>query len=1085
MATYVNDLRLKEIATGDESGTWGASTNTNLELIAEAFSFGTEAITTNADTHTTTIADGSTDPGRSIFLKYTGTLDSTCTITIGPNTVSKLWLIENATSGGFSIIIKQGSGATVTIANGQTKAIYSDGAGSGGAMVDAFQDLSIPDLFIDDDLTFTSDSAVITFGADGDTTLTHTDGSGLTLNSTNKLMFNDASQFIQGSSATVLSLGATDEIDLTATAIDVNGTMDVSGAVTANAGISIDNITIDGTEIDLSSGDLTIDVAGDIVLDADGGDVNFKDAGTEYLRITNATNGPEIFSTSSDGDLFFKGNDGGSTITALTLDMSAAGAATFNKGVSLGGDLTFTEDDGVEILARQSLTVTIDSDDDNTGRIFQVRSGASGSYEALAFFSEDVGAVFNEDSLAALDFRVESDGNTHMLFVDSGNNEVGIGTSDPRSPLHVQTSHTSTDVTAANTNSTLSIGNSGSGDGVYNSIKFAGNQQDMYIMSVNDSTQADRRLGFFVGSVAGDATTDERLSINGLGSVGIGTTNGDVTNDGTAARTYVGIIGTANRGRLNLGCTASNGADAGTLAFTNGTNSLAELVVDTHSGVQNAGDFTLDVTGDIVFDADGGDFNFKDGGTTLLSLSNAGSNNVQLSTSISDGDLIFKGNDGGSIITALTLDMSNAGAANFGSSIITPASGVIESASSTGSVTISGGATNKGGQILLRGGNGDSDIVFKSQASTATPQEVARIGPSEMVVNEGSVDYDFRVETNGNTATFFVDGGNDNIVMGSTSNAISSTNGGSAYGGATAPQLAIKQNAGTFGQLVLMNGNGGGANAPVLAFSHLNAAGAYTYGGSISLSANDVTAGAEDMHLVFSTQKNGAAATESFRLNEIGAVFNEQSISTNDFRVESDSHTNMLTVSASGDCVGINNNGTSARLTVTQTSASNITTYLFNNASTIASSSASILYIQTTGDSAIQDGYKIVTFADADTVIGTISSAASSTNVAYNTSSDERLKENIVDMEPQLDKVLAAKPRQFDWKKNGVTSQGFIAQELHEVFPEAVTVGGEDPTESPWSVDYGRVTPFLMKAIQEQQEQIEELKAEIAKLKGE
>jgi len=152
MAVYTNDLRLKEIATGDEAGTWGTSTNTNLELISEAFSFGTEAITTNADTHTTTIADGSTDPGRSLFLKYTGTLDSTCTITIGPNTVSKLWFIENATSGSQSIIIKQGSGATVTIANGQTKAIYSDGAGSGGAMVDAFTDLSVPSLFVSGDL---------------------------------------------------------------------------------------------------------------------------------------------------------------------------------------------------------------------------------------------------------------------------------------------------------------------------------------------------------------------------------------------------------------------------------------------------------------------------------------------------------------------------------------------------------------------------------------------------------------------------------------------------------------------------------------------------------------------------------------------------------------------------------------------------------------------------------------------------------------------------------------------------------------------------------------------------------------------
>ena len=146
MAVYTNDLRLTELATGEGSGTWGVTTNTSLSLIGEAFSFGTEAITTNADTHTTTIADGATDPGRSIYLQYTGTLDSTCTITIGPNTVSKLWFIENATSGSQSIIIKQGSGATVTIRNGDVKAIYSDGAGSGGKMGDAFTDLHVNGL---------------------------------------------------------------------------------------------------------------------------------------------------------------------------------------------------------------------------------------------------------------------------------------------------------------------------------------------------------------------------------------------------------------------------------------------------------------------------------------------------------------------------------------------------------------------------------------------------------------------------------------------------------------------------------------------------------------------------------------------------------------------------------------------------------------------------------------------------------------------------------------------------------------------------------------------------------------------------
>jgi hypothetical protein len=171
MATYVNDLRLKEITTGDESGTWGTSTNTNLELIAEAFSYGTEVITTNADTHTTTIADGASDPGRALYLKYTGTLDSACTITIGPDTVSKVWIIENGTSGSQNIIISQGSGANITIPAGDTKVVYSDGAGAGAAFFDAFASLSVVDLKVQDDLTVTDDASI-----GGDATITGTLG---------------------------------------------------------------------------------------------------------------------------------------------------------------------------------------------------------------------------------------------------------------------------------------------------------------------------------------------------------------------------------------------------------------------------------------------------------------------------------------------------------------------------------------------------------------------------------------------------------------------------------------------------------------------------------------------------------------------------------------------------------------------------------------------------------------------------------------------------------------------------------------------------------------------------------------------
>ena len=148
----------------------------------------------------------------------------------------------------------------------------SDGASLGTSS------LEFSDLFL-------ADGAVINLGDDQDVTLTHVADTGVLLNSTNKIQFNDASQFIHGSSATVLSLGATDEIDLTATAIDINGTADISGntavggtftstgKITADAGIDIDNFNIDGTTIALSSGDMTVDAAGDIILDADGADV--------------------------------------------------------------------------------------------------------------------------------------------------------------------------------------------------------------------------------------------------------------------------------------------------------------------------------------------------------------------------------------------------------------------------------------------------------------------------------------------------------------------------------------------------------------------------------------------------------------------------------------------------------------------------------------------------------------------------------------------------------------------------------------------------------------------------------------------
>ena len=138
MATYVNNLRLKEITTGDEDGTWGTSTNTNLELITDGFSYGTKEIAADAN-ETFTMPDATADATRSLYLKFTSAVSLTATreITLGPNTVSKTWIVENATSGSQIITIKQGSGATVNVANGSKVMIVTDGAGAGAAVLNA------------------------------------------------------------------------------------------------------------------------------------------------------------------------------------------------------------------------------------------------------------------------------------------------------------------------------------------------------------------------------------------------------------------------------------------------------------------------------------------------------------------------------------------------------------------------------------------------------------------------------------------------------------------------------------------------------------------------------------------------------------------------------------------------------------------------------------------------------------------------------------------------------------------------------------------------------------------------------------
>ena len=215
---------------------------------------------------------------------------------------------------------------------------------------------------VDGNLDLLDDGAIIKIAADDDLQLTHSGSVGDITCSTGALDINAGTVNIkdEASSETMASFVSDGAVTLNhdntarfATAsggCEVTGTLSVSGtsaftgAVTSNNGVVVDNITIDGTEIDLSSGSLTIDVAGDINLDADGGGINFLDGGTQIGAFENDSSDFIIKSNVDDKDIIFKGSDGGSAVTALTLDMSAAGAATFSDSITAGADITAFSD---------------------------------------------------------------------------------------------------------------------------------------------------------------------------------------------------------------------------------------------------------------------------------------------------------------------------------------------------------------------------------------------------------------------------------------------------------------------------------------------------------------------------------------------------------------------------------------------------------------------------------------------------------------------------------------------------------------------------------------------------------------------
>jgi hypothetical protein len=478
-STYVNDLRLNEMATGDASGSWGTVTNTNLELIGEAFSYGTETIG-DADS-TLTIADGAADAARSFYLKITSSVDLTTTriVTLGPNTVSKVWMIENATTGSQVITIKQGSGATINVPNGQVKMISTDGAGSGGAVLDLLVDVDLTGTttLVNLDVSGAVDIAGdLTLSAGGDGALRFTAASSVKVldNNAAALVFEEADNaymtFVttDGSEAVkfdkALDINAATQIDATVTVgVDDTG-YDVKffGATTGKSLLwdeSADSLIVTGSTslqggLEVGVDDTGYDVkffgatagaymlwdesADDLILGGAAGlSVNSTALVTGVLTTTAATVFNGGFASNAASTITTADNLSGLIVACTDADANTGPTIQLKRDSSttaandLLGNLIFVgENDADEAtvyanIGSQNQVITNGSE---SGRFFI--STIVGGTEYSRFFADATETVINENS-RDLDFRVESDTDANALFVEGSSGNVGIGTSSP------------------------------------------------------------------------------------------------------------------------------------------------------------------------------------------------------------------------------------------------------------------------------------------------------------------------------------------------------------------------------------------------------------------------------------------------------------------------------------------------------------------------------------------------------------------------------------------------------------------------------------------------------------------------------